>query len=174
MTRNSKLIRLVLFSMYGALMFVSKVIMEGLPNIHPLTMFIMTFTVVYGVRALVPTYIYVFLNGLFSGFSYWWLPYLYIWPLQVIITLPIRKLPDKWAAIVYPVVCAFFGVIFGILYAPVQALMFGLSFKQMLAWLASGLTFDILHMAGNFFIGLLILPLSKIIKMLHHAMKIPL
>ena len=175
MTKSKKrLVSLVLFAMYGALMFVSKFMMEGLPNIHPLTMFIMTFTVVYGIRALIPVYIYVIINGIFAGFAAWWIPYLYIWPLQCLITLLIPKnIPDKVAAVVYPVLCALLGLSFGVMYAPAQAIMFKFSFKQTLAWISSGLVFDVMHLGGNFVIGLLVLPLSKILKKLHRASRIP-
>ena len=61
--------------MLGAIMFATKVIMEFLPNIHPLGLLTVVYTVVFRKRALIPIYIYVFLNGLFSGFSFWWLPY---------------------------------------------------------------------------------------------------
>ena len=51
---------LVLLPMLGGIMFVSKLLMEFLPNIHLLGMFIMVFTIVYRWKALVPIYIYVF------------------------------------------------------------------------------------------------------------------
>jgi len=41
--------------------------------------------------------------------------------------------------------------------------MFGLNFKQALAWIISGLPFDIMHGVGNFCAGFLILPLSKVL-----------
>ncbi len=174
MKRNAKLIRLVLFAMYGALMFVSKYIMEALPNIHPLSMFVMTFTVVYGIKALVPIYIYVFLNGIFGGFNLWWFPYLYLWALQCLITLLIPKnIDDRIAAFVYPVLCALFGLTFGLLYAPAQALMFHLSPAQTLAWVISGIKFDVIHGISNFFMGMLVLPLSKVLNQLHKSMRVP-
>ena len=60
-------------------MYASKMLMELAPNIHLLGVFTIAFTVVYRKKALYPIYIYVLLNGIFSGFSAWWLPYLYIW-----------------------------------------------------------------------------------------------
>ena len=60
---------MTLFALLGALMYVSKVIMEMLPNIHLLGVFVVAFTLVYRKKALYPIYIYVFLNGSFSGFS---------------------------------------------------------------------------------------------------------
>ena len=148
--------------------------MEGLPNIHPLTMFIVTLSVVYGIKALIPIYIYVFLNGLYAGFNLWWVPYLYIWPLQCLITLLIpKRISDKLAITIYPALCAVFGITFGILYAPAQAILFGLTFKQTLVWISTGFAFDITHSIGNFCLGILVLPLSKLLKKLHKASHIP-
>ena len=67
------------FGMLGALMYASKVLMEALPNVHLLGVFVVALTVVYRKKALYPIYTYVFLNGLMAGFSLWWLPYLYLW-----------------------------------------------------------------------------------------------
>lgn len=155
---------LVIFAVLGALMYCSKVIMEWAPNIHLLGMFTMTYTLAYRAKGLIPVYVYVFLNGLFSGFAMWWIPYLYIWVVLwgVTMLLP-KKMPDKIALFVYPVVCGLHGLAFGTLYAPAQALLFGLSFNQMVAWIAAGFPFDVIHAVGNFFAGFLILPLVKLI-----------
>ena len=70
---------MTIFSMLGAVMYASKMIMEFAPNIHLLGAFIVAFTVVYRKKALYPIYVFVLLIGLFNGFNAWWLPYLYIW-----------------------------------------------------------------------------------------------
>lgn len=147
--------------MLGTLMFVSKIVMEGLPNIHLLGMLTMTYTIVFRKKALVPIYVYVFLNGLYAGFNMWWIPYLYIWTVLwgVTMLLP-RKMPKAVACVVYPIVCALHGLAFGTLYAPAQALMYGYTFKQMLAWIAVGLPWDAVHAVGNLTVGLLIYPMS--------------
>ena len=153
-----------IFSMLGALMFCSKIIMEVLPNIHLLGMFTVVFTIVFRIKALIPIYIYVFLNGLYAGFSAWWVPYLYIWTLLwgAVMLIP-RKLPKKGRAVIYSAVCCLHGIFFGVLYAPVQALMFGFNFEQTLAWIAAGFTFDVIHGIGNLAAGFLILPLSELL-----------
>lgn len=158
---------MVVFAMLGTLMFCSKLIMEALPNIHLLGTLIMTSTVVFRKKALIPIYVYVLLNGLYAGFSMWWVPYLYIWTILwgVTMLLP-RNMPKGVACIVYPVVCSLHGFAFGALYAPVQALMFGFTWEQMLAWIATGIPFDVIHGIGNFCVGLLILPLSELLKRL--------
>ena len=158
---------LVLYSLLGTLMFCSKIIMEALPNIHLLGMLTICYTLVFRTKALYPIYVYVILNGLFSGFNLWWVPYLYIWTILwgVTMILP-QRMPRKVAFVVYPLVCGLHGFLFGILYAPAQALMFGLNFKQMLAWIISGLPFDIVHGIGNLASGFLILPLTDLLKKL--------
>lgn len=145
-------------------MFCSKIIMEALPNIHLLGMFTVVYTVVFRRKALIPIYIYVFLNGLFAGFSAWWVPYLYVWTLLWGATMLIpRRLPKKALAVIYSAICCLHGLCFGILYAPVQALMYGFDFNQTLAWIAMGFTFDIIHGIGNLAAGLLIMPVSELL-----------
>ena len=68
-----KTLELVIFAMLGAVMYVSKVLMEFLPNIHLLGTFVVAFTVVYRKKALYPIYVFVMLMGLFNGFNTWWI-----------------------------------------------------------------------------------------------------
>ena len=84
------------FAMLGAVMYASKLIMELAPNVHLLGVFTIAFTVVYRKKALYPIYTYVILNGIFSGFATWWIPYLYIWTILwgVTMLLPIN-MPKK-------------------------------------------------------------------------------
>ncbi len=149
------------------MMFVSKIVMEALPNIHLLGMLTVTYTIVFRKKALIPIYTYVFLNGLFAGFNSWWVPYLYIWTVLWAVTMILpRNMPKGVACVVYPIVCALHGLCFGILYAPVQALMYNFTFEQTLTWIAAGFTFDIIHTIGNFAVGLLIYPVSEALKRL--------
>ena len=157
---------IAVFGMLGALMYVSKMIMEVAPNIHLLGVFTIAFTVVYRKKALYPIYIFVFMIGLLNGFSSWWLPYTYIWTVlwAVVMLLP-KRMPKKIEAAVYMTVCALHGFGYGILYAPAQALMFGLSFDGMVAWIISGFPFDVIHGISNFICGLLIMPIVTTLRL---------
>ncbi len=160
----------VVFAMLGSIMYTSKVIMEFLPNVHLLGMFTMTFTLVYRKKALYPIYTYILLNGIFAGFATWWIPYLYIWTVLWGLTMLLPKqMNPKIKPLVYMVVCACHGFLFGTLYAPAQALLFGLSFKGMIAWIIAGLPWDVVHGISNFFCGMLIVPLSKLLIKLENA-----
>ena len=112
---------ITIFAMLGAVMYASKLLMEVAPNIHLLGVFTIAFTVVYRKKALYPIYIYVILNGIFSGFAVWWVPYLYVWTVLwgAVMLLP-KHLPKKIRALVYMAVCAGHGFLFGTLYAPAQ------------------------------------------------------
>ncbi len=153
--------KIAVFAMLGALMFVSKIVMEYLPNIHLLGALTMVYTIAYRKQALIPIYVYVLLNGIYAGFSLWWVPYLYIWTALwgVTMLLP-RQMSAKFAVPIYMGVCALHGLFYGVLYAPFQALAFGLDFDGMTAWIIGGIPYDILHAIGNLVAGTLILPLS--------------
>lgn len=156
----------VIFGMLGAVMYASKILLDVLPNIHLIGTFIVAMTVVYRKKALYPIYIFVFLTGLLGGFSMWWIPYLYIWAILwgAVMLLP-KNIPDKAKPIVYAIVCSLHGFLYGTLYAPAQALMFGLDFKGMFAWIVAGLPYDAIHGVSNFICGLLlIVPIISILK----------
>lgn len=156
---------IALFSVFGVIMYISDIVMDFLPNIHLLGMFIVAFTVVYRKKALIPIYVYVFLTGLYAGFATWWVAYLYIWTILWAFAMLLPKnLPPKAAPIIYMLISAAHGFLFGTLYAPAQALFFGLNFEQMKAWIIAGLSFDFIHGVSNFFSGILIAPLIKILK----------
>jgi len=165
---------MAVFSMLGALMFASKIAMEAAPNIHLLGVFTIAFTVVYRAKALYPIYIYVLLNGVFGGFSTWWVPYLYIWTVLWGITMLLpKKMSRPVQVVVYAVVNAIHGFAYGMLYAPAQALLFGLNFKGMVAWIIAGIPFDVTHGISNFAWGLLlIVPIVVLLKYLENSTRV--
>ena len=171
---KGRLAQLILFAIYGSIIFASKIVLEVLPNVHTVTLFIVCFSFVYGFKALIPTYIYVFLVGFYYGFPMWWLPYIYLWPVQCLVAnLVPKKIKYRTGMIVFPVLCGLLGITYGTLYAPAQAIMFKLSFESTLTWIATGFPFDIIHGVSNFFMGLLVMPLAGLIKKLHELTKIP-
>ena len=156
---------IAVFGIIGALMYASKAAMAFIPNVHLTGVFIVALTVVYRKKALYPIYIYVLLEGLFGGFTLWWIPYLYVWAVLwgAVMLLP-KNLPQRLEPLIYMVVCSLHGFLFGTIFAPAQALLFGLDFNGMIAWIIAGLPFDAIHGVSNFFCGLLIVPIIKILK----------
>jgi len=161
-----KLKELTIFAMLGTIMIVSQIAMQIVPNVHLLGLFVASFTLTYRMRALIPIYVYVFLNGVFFGFTNWWLPYLYIWlPLWgMFMVVGKFDLPNKVKIPLYMVLCALHGLMFGALFAPVHAFFFGLNFQGMVAWIIAGLPFDTAHAIGNFAAAIMIVPLVELLK----------
>lgn len=146
-------------------MFVLKKAMEFMPNMHLVAVLTVAYTLCFRKKALYPIYIYVFLDGLFGGFSTWWIPYLYVWTVLWGVTMLLPQNMDAKVAVpVYMAVCGLHGLLFGVLYAPAQAIMFGLSFKATVAWVIAGLPFDLVHALSNLILGSLVLPIKLAIQ----------
>ncbi len=156
----------VIFAMLGTIMYLSKMVMEFLPNIHLLAVLTIAYTIVYRQKALYPIYVFVLVLGLTNGFNMWWIPHLYLWTVLwgVTMLLP-KKMPKAVAPIVYIIVAGAHGFLYGVLYAPAQAIMFGLDFNGTIAWIIAGLPFDISHGIGNMIGGLLIIPIISVIRL---------
>jgi len=160
--------------MFGALMFATRVAMQGLPNIHLLGLFTASLTLTYRKRALIPLYIYIFIEGVYGSYGTMWFSYLYAWlPLWGMFMLagepPLgNESRRRRKALLYMLLCGFHGLSFGVLCAPVNALFFGLkSFEGAVAWVIAGLPYDFIHAISNFAMGGLIIPLSALIKKLN-------
>ena len=165
-----KIKEIAIFGMLGALMYVSKMVMEFLPNIHLVGVLTMAYTLVYRKKALYPLYVFVILIGLLNGFNTWWIPYLYIWTLLWAVTMLLPKnMPKKLAPFVYMAVCSLHGFLYGTLYAPAQALFFGLDWQGTVAWIIAGLPYDAIHGVSNFIAGALIVPMVSILRLAEKA-----
>ena len=122
---------------------------------------------VFRKKALFPLYVFVLVTGFFNGFSTWWLPYLYIWTVLWGFTMLLPKqIKPRLQPFVYAGVCGLHGFLYGTLYAPAQAVLFGLTPKATLAWIVAGLPWDAVHGVSNLICGvLLIVPLIRLLQM---------
>ena len=91
---------------------------------------------------------------------------MYIWTVLwgMVMLLP-RKIPKKWQPLVYMSVSAVHGLLYGILYAPVQAFVLGMNLEGTIAWIMAGLPWDVMHGVSNFVCGILILPIIRVMRM---------
>lgn len=156
-----------LFGILGGLTFAAKFAMSFLPNIEPSSLMVMLFAVTFGWKGLFPTYVYVALEILIYGPSTWNIPYLYIWLILFTAAWLMRRMthPVGWALL-----SGVFGLLFGVLSLPSYWAMSG--FAGGLAWVISGIPYDIAHCAGNFIIALLLfVPLRKLLNKLYTQIK---
>lgn len=153
----------VLFGMLGALTFAAKVAMAALPNIEPVSLFVMLFAVTFGIKCIYPIAIYVMMEWLCYGLGPYSFPYLYIWFILALGAWLLRntKEPLAWA-----ILSGAFGLMFGFLSALVYLFIGGVG--QMISMWIAGITFDLLHCVGNFVIALvLFVPLRKLLYRLY-------
>lgn len=164
--RGPTLAETALFGILGGMTFAAKLAMAALPNIEPVSLLVMLFAVTFGWKALYPVYVYVLLEFALYGLNLWSVNYLYVWLALALCARLLRKMesPLGWALL-----SGAFGLLFGLLCAPVYAFVGGPAFA--VSWWISGIPYDLLHCAGNFFLALaLFAPLRKLLGRLYGRM----
>ena len=149
--KHSRLLELIVLALLGALMFAAKMALAALPNIEPVSLLVIVYTVVYGRKALYPIYVYVMLEILFWGLGLWNLNYLYVWLVLFFLARVFRNMKSLWG---WAILSGAFGLSFGLLCTPVYLLTGGWAFG--LSWWVSGIPWDVVHCAGNFVIALVL------------------
>ena len=149
---------LLVLSMLAALMFCAKFAMQNIPNVHLGAVLLIVATLRFGIKTLYMVFVYIMLEGLFFGFSIWWVPYIYIWAVLVLAVLPQRK-HKSW--LLLSVTGALHGYLFGAMCAIVTAVVGGL--HAGFAFWVSGIPYDLIHGTSNLILCLVLLrPLDKL------------
>jgi hypothetical protein len=156
------------FAILASLIIASQVVLFGLLGVQLVGLFIAAITITYRLRALIPIYVYVLLYCIVFP-TVWSIPYLYIWlPLWAVFMLVSKiRLPQKAKVPIYMVLCGLYGLSFGLLYAPFQMVIMSWNFDMIKRWWIAGFfTADLAHAVNNFALGILIVPLSKLLSRL--------
>lgn len=148
---KQRTLKMLILTQLGALVFVLKMALAGLPNIEPVTLLIMLYSVTLGRWALIPVYLYVMLEYLVWGIHLWSLCYLYIWLVLWALAYLLRRMTSSlsWA-----ILAGAYGLCFGALCLPVYAATGGWFYA--FAWWGSGIPMDLLHCGGNFVMALVL------------------
>ncbi|MBQ9988973.1 MAG: hypothetical protein IJP30_04475 [Clostridia bacterium] len=154
---------LVTLALTGTLLFVLQIVLQSLPNVEGVSLLIILSTLVFGLKTLYSVTLFVALEGLFYGFDLWWFSgYCVLWPLLCLLTHWFRK-PLMANNLTRAVFSAVFGLCFGLGYALLRLPLVG--FYGAFSYWVAGIPFDLVHMAGNFVLMLLLgnrlLPLMK-------------
>ena len=149
---------LIALSLLACLMFGAKFALQNIPNVHLGAVLIIVATLRFGHKALYMVFVYIMLEGLFFGFSIWWIPYIYIWAILVLAVLPQRK-HKSW--LLLSATGALHGYLFGAMCSLVTIVLSGL--KAGFAFWVSGIPYDLIHGTSNFILCLvLVRPLYKL------------
>ena len=151
MALHTRVLRLVLSGLMGALLVVSKQAMSGLPNLEPVSLLIILFALELPRETPGAITVFILLQGVLYGFGLWWVMYLYVWYLLAVLAWLLRRMDNAFG---WAVFSGAYGLCFGGLCAAVYLVAKTPAFA--LSWWLSGLSYDVMHGAGNFVIMLLL------------------
>lgn len=168
MTRSKlTLLEMVILSLLGALLFVIQVVLGFLPNIELVSVLIIVYTRVYGVKAFYPVYLFVALEAIWYGINTWVIQYSYVWALLALAVLLLRRYKSR---ALWVLVNTVYGFVFGALCSITYFFVGG--FSAMAAYWISGIPFDLLHMGGNFLTALILCePLYRLLSRLKETIR---
>lgn len=151
--RKNSIYEYIILAICSSILTVSKFLMSYIPNIEPVTLLIIIYTLIFGFkRTMIITIIFVLIEGYLWGFDLWVISYIFVWPLLVIITQIIKnKIKNNF--MLWSLFAGFYGMIFGILCA-IPLIIFDKSFAY--STILSGIFFDAVHMVGNYLIMLIV------------------
>lgn len=160
-----------IYGILGALLFALKVAMSTFPNIEPVSLLLIIYTIAFGIKALYPLTIYVTLEIICYGFGIWSIGYLYIWLILVLGTLCVYKIQHSTNALLWATVSGIYGLLTGLLYVPIYLIVGGITMAT--SWWMSGITYDIIHGVSNFTLGIILFtPLTRLLLKLTKQYKI--
>lgn len=138
-----RIIDLCLMAMMGVVLAVSKQAMAFLPNIEPVSLLLILFTLTFRRQAAGAFLVFLLLQGLLYGFGLSWFMYLYVWPVLMLLTWLFRWMDHAWQwALLSGLYGLSFGTLCSLIYLPQ-------GFGWMLSWIVSGIPYDLLHAGGN-------------------------
>lgn len=151
---KKRVLDLCLMAMMGVILTISKQAMSGLPNLEPVTLLVILFTLTFRKRVIGALLVFLLGQGLIYGFHIWWAMYLYVWPLLALLTWLFRWMTKPWQ---WAILAGLYGLAFGTLCSLVYLPN---GFSWMLSWIIAGAYYDLGHAVGNFLLTLLLyLPL---------------
>lgn len=157
---------LVLMALLTALLETAKMAMASIPNVEPVTLLLIVYTLYFGWKTLGIVAGYIILETLVWGFNLWVFMYMYIWPFLVFLVMKLKKWDSRMT---FTILAAFFGLFFGAMCALVYYPIGGLN--MMVTWWIAGIPYDILHGIGNFWmVFLLYKPVCRVMN--HFLVKI--
>lgn len=143
--------QLVTAALLTAILVAGKEAMAFLPNIEPVSLLLMLYTLVFPQLVVPVLCVYILLEGVLYGFGVWWFGYLYVWFILVGVVWLCRR---NTSVILWAVINGFYGLSFGALFALSYAATGGVAAG--FAWWFSGVPFDIMHCIGNVVLTLLL------------------
>ncbi len=153
---------LALMGVMTTLLIVSVHALAPLPNVEPVTLLVILFTLFWGKRVGYILAAYLLLEGCLYGFGLWWIMYAYVWPLLALLTHLMRRQKSLWF---WSLFSGAFGLFFGALCSVPYFFIGGPSMA--FTWWVAGIPYDLVHCVSNAaFCLVLFLPLNRVLSRL--------
>ncbi len=160
MKKQLKASDIALMGMMIATLEVAKYALSFLPNVELVTLLIILYTLYFGNKMPYVLAAFVFLEGCWYGFGFWWIMYLYVWPLLAGITYLLRRQRSVW---VFSILSGAFGLMFGALCSLVYLFVGGPA--AAFTWWVAGIPYDLIHGVSNFILcSILFYPLRGVLE----------
>lgn len=141
-----------------ALLEVSKLMLDPIPNVELISLLLIIFTIYFGKKTLIAAVGFTALECFVFGVSVWTLMYLYVWPILI---LAADLLRGRGSRLVYCILSGIFGLFFGALCSLPYIFISGL--PTVVSWWITGLPYDLIHGCSNFVIMLVLYkPLRRV------------
>ena len=148
-----------------ALLEVSVHAMAPLPNVEPVTLLVILYTLLLGKKVAYILAAYLLFEGFVYGFGLWWVSYIYVWPLLAILTFLFRKHTSPWF---WSILSGAFGLCFGMLFSIPYLFIGGPA--AAFTWWTAGIPYDLIHCGANFVLCLVLFtPLNRLFKKLYSS-----
>lgn len=149
-----------------AMLEVSVHMMASLPNVEPVTLLIILYTLFFRKKVVYILAAYLIFEGCWYGFGLWWFTYAYIWPLLALITYIFRRQKSVWF---WSTVSAAFGLLFGALCSIPYFFIGGPA--AAFTWWVAGIPYDLIHSASNGVLCMVLFaPLNRALQQINKTM----
>ncbi len=144
-----------------AILEVSKLALDFLPNVEVVTLLFIVYTIYFGKKTMLIAVGFTLIECMLKGCNLLSLRYLYIWPLLIILVYYANR--HKAGCLFYSILSALFGLFFGLL-CSIPYLFIG-GPGMALTWWIAGIPYDIIHCISNFIICIVLFkPLCAVMK----------
>lgn len=144
---------IALIGMMTAVIEVSKLMLNFLPNVELVTFWIIMFTLFFGPKVIYSIIVFILIEISLHGIHTWVIMYMYVWPALALIVYLFRKNDAIWF---YSILSGFFGLFYGAFcslpYIVIGTVDGGIRGGLIVAfnWWVAGIPFDIIHGIANF------------------------
>ena len=146
---------IALIGMMTAVIEVSKLMLNFLPNVELVTFWVIMFTLFFGPKVIYSIIVFILIEISIHGIHTWIFMYMYVWPALALLVYLFRKNDSIWF---YSILSGFFGLFYGAFcslpYIVIGTVDGGIQGGIIMAfnWWVAGIPFDIIHGIANFVI----------------------